>query len=218
MQRPQSYNPVIYEKTGDGEAIYDVFSRLMKDRILFLGEDITSDLANCVISQMLWLEKQSCDDPIDLYINSCGGDLNSMFAIYDVMQFIRSPINTYVIGIAASAAAVLLSAGSKNCRYALPNSEIMIHQPLTWGLGGQVTDIEITGRQLTKAKERMLTILSNHTGKSLEEVKTDCERDFWLSPQEAVAYGLVDEVISPTKDPLVVSRKASKKKKATSNK
>lgn len=208
----KNYSPMIYEKTDDGAAVYDVFSRLMKERILFLGEDIEPDMANSLISQMLWLDKQN-NDPIDLYINSGGGDLNSMFAIYDVMQYISSPINTYVMGIAASAAAVLLSAGSKGCRYSLPNSEIMIHQPLTWGVSGQITDIEITGRQLSKAKERMLNILTLHSGKTYEEVQKDCERDYWLNPKEAVAYGLIDNVIEPTKDPLKEIKKISKKKK-----
>lgn len=193
-------NPLIYEKTANGEEIYDVFSRLMKDRIVFIGEDITPDLVNCLVSQLLWLEKQEEDEPIHLYINSGGGDLTSMFAIYDIMQLVKSPIYTYCLGIAASAAAVLLSAGSKGNRYALPNSEIMIHQPLAFGVEGQVTDVSIISRQLERSKTNMIKILARHSGKSYEQVEADCQRDLWLNPTEAIKYGLIDKMTTPSKE------------------
>lgn len=211
MISPKCYNPIIYEKTDNGEMYYDVFSRLLKERIIFLGGQIDSDLANSIICQLLWLEKQSEDD-IQIYINSEGGDLASMFAMYDVMQYIKPNISTCVVGMAASAAAVLLSAGTPGMRYSLPNSEIMIHQPLSWGGGGQVTDIEITTTQLKKAKTNMLNILATSTNKPFEQIKQDCERDFWLSPEEAVAYGLIDEIVQPTSNK-VKQKKAKAKSK-----
>ena len=189
----RALNPLIYEKTANGEEIYDVFSRLMKDRILFIGEDITSDLANCVISQLLWLDKQS-DDEISIYINSNGGELTSMFAIYDIMQYIKAPIYTFVIGTAASAAAVLLAAGTKGYRFAMPNSEIMIHQPLAYGIEGQITDINLTSKQMDRSKKKMVNILARHTGKTYEQVERDCDRDFWMNPTMAVRYGLIDQI------------------------
>lgn len=211
MISPKCYNPIIYEKTDNGEMYYDVFSRLLKERIIFLGGQIDSDLANSIICQLLWLEKQSEDD-IQIYINSEGGDLASMFAMYDVMQYIKPNISTCVVGMAASAAAVLLSAGTPGMRYSLPNSEIMIHQPLSWGGGGQVTDIEITTIQLKKAKTNMLNILATSTNKPFEQIKQDCERDFWLSPEEAVTYGLIDEIVQPTSNKVKQKKAKSKTK------
>lgn len=193
----KAYNPVIYERTSEGDFTYDIYSRLLKDRIIFLGEDLDSEVANCLVSQMLWLDKQS-NDPISLYINCNGGDISGLFAIYDIMQFIDSPINTFVLGIAASAAAVLLCAGDKGSRYALPNSEIMIHQPLS-GCQGQVTEISIYNKQLIKSKKKMISIIARHCGKPYEEVERDCERDFWLSPEEAIKYGLIDKITEKCK-------------------
>lgn len=196
----KALNPIIYEKTANGEEMYDVFSRLMKERILFIGEEITSDLANCVVSQLLWLDKQTQDEEISIYINSCGGDLISTFAIYDIMQYIKAPIYTFVIGTAASAAAVLLAAGTKGHRYALPNSEIMIHQPMCFGIEGQVTDITLNAKQMERDKKKMLTILARHTAKTYEQVQYDCERDFYMDPQMAIKYGIIDEITTPNKE------------------
>jgi ATP-dependent Clp protease protease subunit len=189
----KAINPLIYEKTSEGEEMYDIFSRLLKERILFIGEDIMPDLANCIVSQLLFLDKQSEEEPIHIYINSDGGDLSSMFAIYDIMQFVKAPIYTYVLGTAASAAAVLLAAGNKGCRIALPNSEIMMHQPIG-GVSGQITDITLTSKQMERSKRKMITILARHTGKTYECVERDCDRDYWMNPTMAIKYGIIDEV------------------------
>ena len=190
--RPRLLNPLIYEKTANGEEMYDVFSRLMKERILFIGEGIDSFVANSLVSQLLWLDSQNQDKEISLYINSPGGEISAMFAIYDIMQYIKAPVYTYVIGLAASAAAVLLSAGAKGGRYALPNSEIMIHQPWIDMLGGSITDINIQTKQLIRDKRKLISILARHTGKPFEHVERDCERDFFMTPREAIKYGLID--------------------------
>ena len=197
----KAINPMIYEKMSNGEEIYsDVYSRLLKDRIIFLGEEITDELANCIISQMLWLDKQSQDEEINLYINSGGGDLIGCFSLYDIMQFIKSPVYTFVIGIAASAAAVLLCAGTKGKRFSLPSSQIMIHQPSCYGLEGQTTDITINAKQMERDKKKMLNILARHTGKTYEQVQRDCERDFYLDPTMAIKYGLIDAITTPAKE------------------
>ncbi len=198
MIKQKAYNPIVYEKTAAGEeSMYDIWSRLLRDRIVFLGEDLDSDVANCIVSQLLWLDKQN-NDPISLYINCNGGDISGLFAIYDIMNFIESPVHTFVLGIAASAAAVLLCAGDKGNRYALPNSEIMIHQPLS-GVQGQITEINIYNKQLLKSKKKMISIIARHSGKAYEEVEKDCERDFWISPEEAVRYGLIDKITETNK-------------------
>lgn len=211
IARPKLITPLIYEKTANGEEITDVFSRLMKERIIFLGEDIDSDVANNVVSQLLWLDSQNEDKEIHLYINSGGGDISAMFAMYDIMQYIKAPICTYVIGLAASAASILLCAGTKGCRYSLPNSEIMIHQPWIGGVGGQVTDVDIQTKQILKTKRTVLSILARHTGNTLKKVSRDCERDMWLTPEMALDYGLIDEITQPSKTiPPLVSKKATK--------
>ena len=197
----KALNPMIFEKMANEDELFsDVFSRLLKERILFLGEQITDELANCIISQMLWLDKQSQDEEINIYINSGGGDICSMFAIYDIMQHIKAPIYTFVIGTAASAAAVLLCAGTKGHRYSLPSSEIMIHQPSCYGIEGQITDISINAKQMERDKKKMLTILARHTGKTYEQVQRDCERDFYLDPPNAIKYGLIDAITTPAKE------------------
>jgi ATP-dependent Clp protease protease subunit len=193
------YNPIIYEKTAEGEEMYDVFSRLMKERIIFISGPIEQENSDAIIAQLLWLDNQNSKKPISLYINSEGGAVSSMFALYDAMQFIKSEVYTYVIGVAQSAAAVLLAAGNRGNRVALPNSVIMIHQPWAAGIGGQVTDIEIEAKQLYRDKRKMIEILARHTGQTYEKVAADCERDNYITPQEAVAYGIVDEITPPQK-------------------
>lgn len=188
--------PMVIEQTNRGERAYDIYSRLLKDRIIFLGTPVDDQVANVVIAQLLFLESDDPDKEINLYINSPGGSVSAGLGIYDAMQHIRCPVNTTVVGLAASMGAVLLAAGTGK-RYALPNSRIMIHQPLIHGVGGQVTDIEITAREALKTKEQMAKILAKHTGQSLERVLEDTERDRWMSAEEAKAYGLVDEVVHP---------------------
>ncbi|MFZ4768694.1 MAG: ATP-dependent Clp protease proteolytic subunit [Ferruginibacter sp.] len=208
----KAINPIIYEKTANGEEIHDIFSRLLKERILFIGEEITSDLANCVVSQLLWLDKQSQEEAINIYINSPGGEITSMFAIYDIMQYIKAPIYTFVIGSAASAAAVLLAAGTNGYRFALPSSEIMIHQPWAAGLQGQISEIAISTKQLQRDKKKMLTILARHTGKTYEQIEKDCDRDFYLDPQTAIKYGIIDKITAPSKELPPINRDSNLKK------
>ncbi|MGE5675934.1 MAG: ATP-dependent Clp protease proteolytic subunit [Mycobacterium leprae] len=189
--------PVVIEQTNRGERSYDIYSRLLKDRIIFLGTPIDDQVANVIIAQLLFLESDDPDKEINLYINSPGGSVSAGLGIYDAMQHIKSPVNTTVVGLAASMGAVLLAGGTGK-RFALPNARVMIHQPLIQGgLGGQVTDIEITAKELLKTKEQMAGILAKHTGQPLERVKEDTERDRWMSADEAKAYGLVDEVVHP---------------------
>jgi ATP-dependent Clp protease, protease subunit len=188
--------PMVIEQTNRGERAYDIYSRLLKDRIIFLGTPVDDMVANVIIAQLLFLESDDPDKEINLYINSPGGSVSAGLGIYDAIQHIKCPVNTTVVGLAASMGALLLAAGSGK-RYALPNSRIMIHQPILNGVGGQVTDIEITAREALKTKEQMAAILSKHTGQSVERIKEDTERDRWLSADEAKAYGLVDEVVHP---------------------
>ncbi|HYG59763.1 MAG TPA: ATP-dependent Clp protease proteolytic subunit [Symbiobacteriaceae bacterium] len=188
--------PVVIETTNRGERSYDIWSRLLKDRIIFLGTPVDDHVANVIIAQLLYLESDDPDKEINLYINSPGGSVSAGLGIYDAMQHIKAPVNTTVVGLAASMGALLLAAGTGK-RFALPNARIMIHQPLLQGVGGQVTDIEITAREAIKTKEQMAEILAKHTGQSVERVKADTERDRWLSADEAKAYGLVDEVVHP---------------------
>jgi len=188
--------PYVIEQTNRGERSYDIYSRLLKDRIIFLGTPVDDQVANVIIAQLLFLESDDPDKEVNLYINSPGGSVSAGLGIYDAMQHIKCPVNTTVVGLAASMGALLLAAGTGK-RYALPNSRIMIHQPLLHGVGGQVTDIEITAREALKTKEQMAEILAKHTGQSIERVKADTERDRWMSAQEAKDYGLVDEVVHP---------------------
>ena len=184
---------VIEQQMQGGEKAYDVYSRLLKDRIIFLGSDVNEISANSIVAQMLFLSNQSNED-IHLYINSPGGSVVDGMAIYDTMNYIKCDVSTLCIGMAASMSAFLLSAGTKGKRFALPNSDIMIHQPLG-GARGQATDIEITARRIIQIKERLTRQIAEHCGQPYEKVKADCERDYWLSADEAVTYGLIDGVI-----------------------
>ena len=188
------YVPYVIEQTGRGERSYDIYSRLLKDRIIFIGDEIDDTLANSVVAQLLFLESESPDRDISIYINSPGGSVSAGLAIYDTMQFVKCDVSTIVVGMAASMAAVLLAAGAKGKRIALPNSRVMIHQPLG-GARGQASDIEIQAREIIKTKETLNGILVSHTGQSMKKVKADSDRDFWMSAPEALASGIVDKVI-----------------------
>lgn len=189
--------PYVVEQTGHGERSYDIFSRLLSDRIIFLGEEVTDTSAGSIIAQMLFLEAQDSDRDIQLYINSPGGSVSAGFAIYDTMQYIKCDVSTICIGLAASFGAFLLAGGAKGKRIALPNAEIMIHQPLIGGNGvrGPVTDIQIVTEQMLKTKRRLTRILSENTGRSITEIAADTERDNYMSAHEALAYGLIDKII-----------------------
>lgn len=189
--------PMVVEQTNRGERSYDIYSRLLKDRIIFLGGPIDDDVANLIVAQMLFLEAEDPEKDIFLYINSPGGSITAGMAIFDTMQYIRPDVHTICVGMAASMGAFLLAAGAKGKRTALPNSEILIHQPLIGGhgLSGQATDIEIHAKQLLRTREKMNRILSQRTGQPIEKVATDTERDRYMSADEAKEYGLVDEVL-----------------------
>ena len=192
--RSQYLIPTVIEKTSYGERAYDIFSRLLKDRIVFLGSEIDDGVANTVIAQMLFLENQDPEKEIKLYINSPGGSVTAGLAIYDTMQYMKPEVSTICIGIAASMASVLLSAGTKGKRFCLPNSEVMIHQVMG-GTQGQATDIKIHAEHILKIKDRLNHLLSKHTGKDLATVEKDSDRDYFMSADEAVKYGIVDKVI-----------------------
>lgn len=187
--------PTVVEQTGRGERAYDIYSRLLKDRIIFLGDEVNDVTAGLVVAQLLFLEAEDPDKDIHLYINSPGGSVTAGMAIYDTMQYVKPDVSTICIGMAASMGAFLLNAGAKGKRFALPNSTIMIHQPLG-GAKGQATDIEIHARWILQIKERLNTILSERTGQPLEKIKADTERDNFMSAMEAKEYGLIDEVIT----------------------
>ncbi len=187
--------PYVIEETSKGERGYDIYSRLLKDRIIFLGYPIDDHVANVVIAQLLYLEAEDPDKEIYVYINSPGGIITSGLAIYDTMQFVKPPISTICIGQAASMAAVLLAAGSPGKRFALPNSRVMIHQPLG-GAEGQATDIEIQAREIMKMKSLLNGILAHHSGQSLKRIEKDVDRDYFMSPKDAKEYGLIDDIIS----------------------
>ena len=189
-----SYVPIVIEQTNRGERSYDIYSRLLKDRIIFLSGEIDDLTANLVVAQMIFLDAEDPDKDIFMYINSPGGSVSAGMAIYDTMQYIKCDVSTICIGLAASMGAFLLASGAKGKRKALPNSEIMIHQPLG-GARGQATDIEIQAKQILKIKEKLAKILAERTGKPLETLKADMERDFYMAADEAKEYGLIDEVI-----------------------
>ena len=186
--------PTVVEQTGRGERAYDIYSRLLKDRIIFLSDEVNDTTASLVVAQLLFLEAEDPDKDIHLYINSPGGSVTAGMAIYDTMQYIKPDVSTICIGLAASMGAFLLNAGAKGKRFALPNSEIMIHQPLG-GTRGQATDIEIHAKWILKIRERLNQILSERTGQPIEKIQEDTERDNFMSAQEAKEYGLIDEVI-----------------------
>jgi ATP-dependent Clp protease protease subunit len=187
--------PTVIEKTSNGERAYDIYSRLLKERIIFLGGPISDAVANTVIAQLLFLEHEDSKKDIQLYINSPGGSVTAGMAIYDAMQYVKPDVATMCVGIAASMGAFLLAAGKKGKRFTLPNSEILLHQVAVDSIGGQATEIEISARQILKTKSRLNQILAKSTGQSLTKVEKDTERDFWLSAEEAKEYGVVDEII-----------------------
>lgn len=187
--------PTVIEKTTNGERAYDIYSRLLKERIIFLGGPVSDAVANTVIAQLLFLEHEDPKKDIKLYINSPGGSVTAGMAIYDTMQYVKPDVATMCVGIAASMGSFLLAAGKKGKRFTLPNSEILLHQVSVDSIGGQATEIEISARQILKTKARLNQILAKSTGQALAKVEKDTERDFWLSAEEAKAYGVVDEII-----------------------
>lgn len=188
------YVPIVVEQSGRGERSYDIYSRLLKDRIIFLGTAIDDTVANLVVAQLLFLESEDPDKDISIYINSPGGSVTAGLAIYDTMQYIKPDVSTICLGMAASMGAVLLTAGAKGKRIALPNSRIMIHQPMG-GMQGQASDIEIHAKEILKTRAKLNEILAKHTGRPLEKIEADTDRDFYMSAEEAQQYGIVDKII-----------------------
>ncbi|HEY6196397.1 MAG TPA: ATP-dependent Clp protease proteolytic subunit [Candidatus Eisenbacteria bacterium] len=186
--------PFVVEQTGRGERAYDIYSRLLKDRIIFIGTPIDDYIANLVVAQMIFLEGEDPDRDINLYIQSPGGVVSAGLAIYDTMQFVKCPVSTLCLGLAASMGAVLLTAGATGKRYCLPNAKVMIHQPLG-GASGQATDVEIATREMLKTREQLNGILAKHTGRPIDQIVKDTDRNHWLTAEEAKGYGLVDEII-----------------------
>ncbi|MCQ2107596.1 MAG: ATP-dependent Clp protease proteolytic subunit [Fibrobacter sp.] len=191
--------PTVIETTGRGERAYDIYSRLLKERIIFLGTPINDEVANNVMAQLIFLEYENPEKDITLYINSPGGYVSAGLAIYDTMQHVRPNIATICIGSCASMAAVLLAAGTKGKRYALPHSRIMLHQP-SGAATGQSTDIQITAKEIVRTKDTLAEIVAKHTGKAIEEVREKTDRDFYMSPEEAKAFGVIDEIFVPRKE------------------
>ena len=188
--------PYVVEQTGKGERSYDIYSRLLLDRIVFISGEVTDEMANAVCAQLLFLQSQDAEKEISVYVNSPGGSVTAGLAIYDTMQFVKCPVATYCIGQAASMGAVLLAAGAKGRRHALPNARIMIHQP--WGgAEGKASDIEITAKEILRLKEVLNGILAKHSGRKMSEVVSDTERDYFMSAEEAKAWGLIDKVVEP---------------------
>lgn len=190
--------PMVVEQDGRGERAYDIYSRLLKDRIIFLGSGINDQVANAIVAQLLFLDAQDPGKDIHLYINSPGGSITSGMAIFDTMQFIKSDVSTICVGMAASMGAFLLAAGAKGKRFALPNSEVMIHQPLG-GAEGQASDIQIRANRIIKMRDRLNTILAERTGQPFERIEKDTDRDNFMSAEEALKYGLIDKVIEPVR-------------------
>ncbi len=200
--------PIVIEKTGRGERAYDIFSRLLKDRIVFLGGVVDDETANLVIAQMLFLSNEDNKADIHFYINSPGGAITAGLAIYDTMQFVRCDVATYCVGQAASMGAVLFAAGEANKRFILANSRVLLHQPLISGvMEGAATDLEIEAKEILRLRARLYTILSRHTGKDAAQIEKDCDRNLWLEAEEAIAYGLADRILQ--KAPEIVSHKPS---------
>lgn len=196
MDTPQSYLvPTVVESTSRGERAFDIYSRLLKDRIIFLGTPIDDAVANLIMAQMLHLESEDPDKDVYLYINSPGGSITSLFAIYDTMQYIKPDVNTVCMGMAASAAAVILAGGAEGKRFALPHARVMLHQP-HGGAQGQATDIEIQARLILQMREQLNVILADHSGQDYEKVAADTDRDFWMLADEAKDYGIVDDILS----------------------
>jgi ATP-dependent Clp protease, protease subunit len=192
--------PIVVEQTNRGERSYDIYSRLLKDRIVMLGMPINDDVANTIIAQLLFLESEDPDKDINIYINCPGGVVTSGLAIYDTIQYMRAPVSTICVGQAASMGAILLAAGAKGKRFSLPNARIMIHQP-SGGTQGQATDIQIQAKEILKIKDRINKILAHHTGKPVEQIEKDAERDYFMSAEEAKEYGLIDEILTKRPEP-----------------
>lgn len=189
--------PYVIEQTSRGERSYDIYSRLLKDRIIFIGDEINDQVANSVVAQLLFLEADNPEKDIHIYINSPGGSISAGFAIFDTMQLVKPDVNTICVGMAASFGALLLLAGTKGKRFALPNSEVMIHQPLG-GVKGQATEIEISARRILKIREHINKIIAERTGQPVEKVARDTDRDFFMTAQEALEYGIIDKIIERT--------------------
>jgi len=187
--------PMVVEQTNRGERAYDIYSRLLRDNIIFIGTPIDDNIANLVTAQMLFLEAEDPEKDVSLYINSPGGSISAGLAIYDTMQFIRPDVATICIGQAASLAALLLAAGSPGKRFALPNSRLLIHQPWMGGLSGQATDIDIHAREILRIRASLNEMMAKHSGQPIEKIERDVERDFWMSAQQALEYGIIDEII-----------------------
>ncbi|HGJ67115.1 TPA: ATP-dependent Clp endopeptidase proteolytic subunit ClpP [bacterium] len=203
-EKSQMLVPIVVEQTGRGERAYDIFSRLLKDRIVFIGTPINDEVSNLIIAQLLFLQAEDAEKDISMYVNSPGGSVTAGMAIYDTMQFLKCDVATYCVGQASSMAAVLLAAGTKGKRFALPNARIMIHQP--WGgVQGQAADISIQAKEILRLRDRINEILAEHTGKEVSQVAKDTDRDFFMSANEAKEYGIVDEVVK--------NRKSAKKAK-----
>lgn len=188
--------PMVVEQTGRGERAYDIYSRLLKDRIVFVGAPVDDQMANLVVAQLLFLQAEDPDKEVSVYINSPGGSVTAGLAIYDTMQHIKPPVSTICVGLAASIAAVILAGGTKGRRFCLPNAKTLIHQPLG-GVQGQATEVQIAAKEIIRTKELINRILAKHTGQPLEKIERDTERDYWMTAEEAKAYGLVDDVLLP---------------------
>lgn len=207
---PQALIPMVIETSGRMERAYDIYSLLLKNRIVFVGTPITDQTANLIVAQLLYLSNEDSEAPIQMYINSPGGQIYAGLAIYDTMQMISNPINTVAVGVTASFGTVLLTAGTPGQRFALPHATVHLHQPLG-GTQGQASDIEIQANEILRLRSKLNTILAHHTGQSEEKVKEDTERDYWLTAQDAVDYGLVDKVLEPSKDRILAPLSKDKK-------
>jgi ATP-dependent Clp protease protease subunit len=203
MTLNQNLVPIVVEKTGRGERAYDIFSRLLKDRIIFLGGQVDDESASLIIAQMLFLSNEDSKTDINFYINSPGGSVTAGLAIYDTMQFLRCQVATYCVGQAASMGAILFTAGAKGKRYMLNNSRILLHQPLISGvLEGPATDLEIQAKEILRLRSRLYEILSHHTGKPVEKIEADCDRNRWVEAHESIEYGLADEILQKAPAPV----------------
>jgi len=204
MTVPQALIPMVIEKSGRMERAYDIYSLLLKNRIVFVGTQIIDQTANLIVAQLLYLSNEDSEAPIQMYINSPGGVIYAGLAIYDTMQMISNPINTVAVGVTASFGTVLLTAGTTGQRFALPHSTVHLHQPLG-GAQGQATDIEIQANEILRLRDKLNKILAHHTGQTVAKVKKDTERDYWLTAKDAVEYGLVDKVLEPSKDSILAT-------------
>ncbi len=188
--------PMVVEQTGRGERAYDIYSRLLRDRIVFVGAPVDDQMANLVVAQLLFLQAEDPDKEVSIYVNSPGGSVTAGLAIYDTMQHIKPPVSTICVGLSASIAAVILAGGTKGRRFCLPNAKTLIHQPLG-GVQGQATEVQIMAKEILRTKERINDLLAKHTGQPLERIERDTERDFWMTAEESKVYGLVDDILLP---------------------